>query len=319
MTSPKLLPSRERGLNWLLLVAALVASAWVVWRSRTLGRALQPEASHEVDLLSVVPQGPELLVTADVGALSPAVALDLLRAGGGALLGLREQCGFEPLLGLRRVAFAMPFRAAAGDAPPDFALIADTSLEQEPVLRCAEAVIQKRGGKPVRSSLGRFTSVRDQAKPIGEVAIRADGLFVLSGGQYFRDVIDAANGAGPADEASRLRTRLHLGIRRRLGPSQLAITLLPGKSLPLPGVQALGLGLEIANDVQLRGFVGCPTTAACASAQQLLEHLKTDGAREPGLSGLASLAIAQQEAQLEVAGRLPREQLAPLLSQLLAP
>jgi hypothetical protein len=317
MRSPKHPPSRERGLSWLLLVVALATSAWVVWRSRLHGHL--PTATGKLDLLSVVPQGPGLLVTADVGALSPEVALNLMRAGGGALLGLRELCGFEPLLGLRRVAFAMPFRAEASGAAADFALIADTSLAPEPVLRCAEAVIQKRGGKPVRSSLGAFTSVRDQAKPIGEVAIRGDGLFVLSGGQYFRDVIDAAGGASVGDEASRLRSRVHLGIRRRLEPSQLAITLLPGPSLPLPGVQALGLGLEVSSDVKLRGFVGCPTAPECVQARQLLDRLKVDGAREPGLSGLASLSFAQHGAQLIVTGSLPREQLGPLLTQLLSP
>lgn len=316
MRSPNALPSRERGLSWLLLVVALAASAWVVWRSKL--HAHLPSAEQKLDLLSVVPQGAGLLVTADVGALSPEVALDLMRAGGGALLGLRDQCGFEPLLGLRRVAFAMPFRSEAS-AAADFALIADTSLEPEPVLRCAEQVIQERGGKPVRSSLGAFTSVRDQAKPIGEMAIRDDGLFVLSGGQYFRDVIDAANGSPGGDAAAQLRTRVHLGIRRRLEPSQLVITLLPGANLPLPGVQALGLGLEISNDVKLRGFVGCPTAPECAQAQQLLERLKADGAREAGLSGLASLSVVQQGAELHVTGSLPRQQLGPLLTQLLAP
>ena len=112
---------------------------------------------------------------------------------------------------------------------------------------------------------------------------------------------------------------MHLGVRRRLEPSQLAITLLPGANLPLPGVQALGLGLVVSNGVKLRGFVGCPTAPECAQAQQLLERLKADGAREPGLSGLAALNIAQQEAQLHVTGTLPREQLGPLLTQLLAP
>jgi hypothetical protein len=317
MRSPKPLPSRERGLSWLLLVVALGASAWVVWRSKL--HAHLPTTEQKLDLLSVVPPGPGLLVTADVGALSPEVALDLMRAGGGALLGLREQCGFEPLLGLRRVVFAMPFRAEPSGAAADFALIADTSLEPEPVLRCAEQVIQKRGGKPVRSRLGPFTSVRDQAKPIGEMAIRDDGLFVLSGGQYFRDVIDAASGSAGGDEASQLRTRVHLGVRRRLEPAQLAITLLPGANLPLPGVQALGLGLEVGSNVKLRGFVGCPTAPECAQAQQLLERLKADGAREPGLSGLASLSVVQQGPQLHVTGTLPRAQLGPLLTQLLSP
>jgi len=296
-----------------LLVVAVAVSV-------VLARRAKLHAVHaptELDLIGAIPQGPELLITAEVAALSPAVALDLLRAGGGALLGLRELCGFEPLLALKRVVFAMPFRADA--APADFALIADTSLSPEPALGCAEAVIRKRGGTPVRSQLGRFTSVRDQGKPLGEVAIRGDGLFVLSGGQYFRDVIDAANGAVLGDDGARLRTRLHRGMRRRLAPSQLIATWLPGAGLPLPGVRALGLGLEVQSDVRLRGFVGCASTAACGDARQLLERVKSDIARDSGVAGLDSLQVEQHEVELDVSGRLPPEQLGPLLTQLLSP
>jgi len=316
MTSPQRQPSGERGLNWALLLLAMAASVWLARRAKPQ----LPEAASARDLLAAVPAGPGLLITVEVGALSPGVALELLKTGGGALLGLREVCGFEPLLALRRVAFAMPFRAGTAEDNGDFALIAETSLEPEPVLRCAEAVMRKRGGQPVRSRLGTFTSVRDRGKPLGEVAIRADGLFVLSGGQYFRDVVDAANGAVVGDEASRLRTQLHLGMRRRLEPSQLVATLLPGASLPLPGVRALGVGLDLqGGDVHLRGFVGCVSSAACDDARQLLERVKGDVVRDGGLSGLASLSIEQREVELDVTARLPREQLGPLLTQLLSP
>ncbi len=318
MTSRKHQPTGERRLDWLLFVVALAAAVWLGRRAIQRAPAAAPS---EVELLGAVPQGPALLITVDVSALSPAVALDLLKAGGGALLGLRELCGFEPLLGLRRVAFTTPFRSTVGEKADDFALIAETELKPEPVLRCAEAVIKKRGGTPVRSSLGRFTSVRDQGKPLGEVAIRPDGLFVLSGGQYFRDVVDAADGAALGDEASRLRTRVHLGMRQRLAPSQLAMTLLPGAGLPLPGVQALGVGLEVGADVRLRGFVGCPSVPACDDARQLLERMKGDVAQSNSrhVAALASLTITQRANELDVSGRWPREQLGPLLVQLLSP
>lgn len=304
----------ERRLTWLLLAVALLVAAWLV---RTAPHPTKP-APRQLDLVSLVPPGPEVLLTADVAALSPPVALELLRAGASAFLGLRELCGFEPLLGLRRVVFAMPFRSADAKGAADFALIAATSLEPEPVLRCAEAVIRKRGGTAVRSQLGRFTSVRDQQKPLGEVAIRADGVFVLSGGQYFRDVIDAANGATLGDDVSRVRGQVHAAIRRRLAPSQLAVTALPGAGLPLPGVEALGLGLELGDDVRLRGFVACPAEG-CDEARQLVERIKVDVATDPSLAGLASLTMVQRGAELELSGRLPQPQLGPLLTQLLSP
>ena len=306
---------RERRLTWLLFAVALLVAAWLVRTAPQHGRP----AARELDLMSLVPPGPELLVTADLAALSPPVARELLRASASTLLGLRDLCGFEPLLGLRRVAFAMPFRNADPKNVADFALIAVTSLEPEPVLRCAEAVIRKRGGTAVRSQLGRFSSVRDQQRPIGELAIRADGVFVLSGGQYFRDVIDAANGASLGDDVSRVRQQVHAAIRRRLAQSQLIVTALPGTGLPLPGVQALGLGLELGGDVRLRGFVACPAAEGCDEARQLVERVKADVATDPGLAGLASLTMVQHGTELEFSGRLPQAQLGPLLTQLLSP
>lgn len=307
----------DRGVVWALFLVALLASGWLVQRAKHRGAAVRD--APPIELVGCVPAGPGLLVTAELSELGPEVAVELLAAGAGALLGLRERCGFEPLLALRRVAFATPYRDAAAPGAADFALIADTSLEPEPVLRCAEAVIRKRGGQPVRSRLGAFVSVRDQAKPLGEVAIRADGLFVLSGGQYFRDVIDAAGGVVTSDEAARLRSRVHAGIRRKLGASQLALTLVPGASWPLPGVQALGLGLSIQRELSLRGFVGCATAASCTEARPLIDDMKTELAKDPAVSGLASVRVEQRDAQLELSGTLPREQLGPLLTQLLSP
>lgn len=299
-------------MTWLLLLAALAGTIWLL-----LHTSRAPARRREPDLLAALPAGPELLLTADVAALGRDAAEELLQAGGGALLGLRERCGFEPLLGLRRVALAMP-RGVPGEAS-DFAVIADTSLQVEPVLACAEAVIRKRGGTPVRSSLGAFTSVRDQDRPVGEVAMRGDGLFVLSGGKYFRDVIDSASGLRHEDETARLRSRVHTAVRNKLGPSQLAISLLVGPRLPLPGVQALGLALNVQHDVDLRGYVACPSASGCSEAANLINSVRDDAVRESGIAGLAHVKVTQHDEQLDIHGRLARAELAPLLKQLLAP
>jgi hypothetical protein len=304
-------PSSVQRVTWLLLLAALGAGAWLVTRPARVAPRAEPE------LWRAVPAGPELLVTIDVEALGASVAQELLQAGGGALLGLRELCGFEPLLGLRRVVLATP-RSEPGQAS-DFALIAETRLAPEPVLRCAEAVIRKRGGTPVRSSLGAFTSVRDQHKPVGEMAIRADGLFVLSGGRYFREVIDSASGASRPDEASEVRSRIHAAVRGRLGRGQLALSLLVGPRLPLPGVQALGLSLNVQRDLELRGYVACPSPAGCAEAAKVVAELRHDVANESGISGLESIRVELHDRELDMRGNLARGELAPLLKQLLSP
>lgn len=313
MTSSVREPPSVTRLTWLLLALALAASVWLAAR----GKRATHEPPSTADVLGAVPAGPALLLTVDVQALGEAAALELLRAGGSALLGLRELCGFEPLLGLRQVALAVPANQAQQN--PDFALIARTALDREPVLRCAEAVIRKRGGTPVRSRLGQFESVRDQQKPLGEVAIRADGLFVLSGGRYLRDVVDAAEGTFVADAPGRARAALHARARSRLKRSQLVLSALPGSPLWLPGVEVLGVGVEVRDDVRLQGFVACSSEAECAQLNALLLRVLAEASKEPGLSALAALRVLQKRDQLEISGALPRAQLGSLLGQLTSP
>lgn len=308
----------ERALSFLLLLLAIVASVWLIRRDTgERARVHEAVAQRLVDPMLLVPAGAELIVTVDVEGLAAAAGRDLLAAGGSRLLGLHKDCGFEPLLALRQLAFAVPSRPP--EAASDFALVAQTTLEVEPVLRCAETLIGKRGGRAVRSQLGRFRAVRDQAKPGGEVAIRDDGVFVLSGGDYFRDVLDTLNGTAAPDETARLRAAVHAGLRRQLGLADLTITLLPGRLMPLREVQALGLALRLKQRLELVGFVGCSKAESCAEARALLERIRLDLAKEPELAGLASLGIAQREGGLELSGQLPREALVPVLQQLLSP
>jgi hypothetical protein len=309
MTSRSAVPAGVGRLSWLLLVLAVLASAALI---RESGRA-RSKLRAEVDVTLAVPAGPALLVTLDVAALPPRTTRELLGAGQGKLLGLRELCGFEPLLGLRQLALVMPV-ASAGEGA-DFALLATTNLEPEPVLRCAEAVIRKRGGAPVRSQLADFDSVRDRSKPLGELAIRKDGLLVLSGGNYFRAVVDAASGAEAPDEAARLRNMMHANVRRKLGSNQLLLSALGG-AVPLPGVQVVGVGLSVGRDVQVRGAIYCAAAAECHRAAELMRSLVAELAPATGLS---KLQLVEQGAELKLAGRLELTELLRLGERWLEP
>lgn len=310
-------PTSVHVVSAVLLVVTLLLAALVVWRA---SHRAAPRERARTDPMLLVPAGPRLLISVDVATLMKVAAGDLARLGGDKLLGLRETCGFEPLLALRSVVFAMPFEDAAGAGRgSDFALIAETSLDRERGLKCAELVIAERGGSPARTHLGSFTSVRDLRKPVGEVALRSDGLFVLSGGQYFRDVMDASGGVVRQDEAAKLRTQLHRSIRDKLGQAQLKLTLLPEASSMLRGVLALGLGLELERDIALRGLVVCASPQACHEARAVIENAKTELAAAPQLSGLSTLEIEQQGERLELQARLPRQQLGALLTHLVTP
>jgi hypothetical protein len=304
---------RERALSWLLLLAAIVAavvvtrrgSDAVVWAAR-------------VDPILAIPAGPALLVTADVGALAQASASDLFDVGTEQLLGVRATCGFEPLLAVRQVAFAMP-STATGDADSDFALIATTSLAVSEVIHCAESVIRKRGGRPIRAQIGAFSTLRDAQHPLGEVGVRQDGLMVLSGGPYFRAALDAAAGIVQRDEPARIRDELHAQLRRSLGPGQLKLSLLPGSDFILPGVRATGLGLNVVgHDVELGAIVGCDSAAACGQTKDLLERAARDLAQTSAAPALQALVVDQKERELRASARMPRHELERLLRELFA-
>jgi hypothetical protein len=299
--------------SWVLLAVALGLAVFVAGPMRP--RPVRVQQAPPEPLL-LVPAGPRLLISADLKSLTKLAANDVARLGGDKLLGLRETCGFEPLLSLERAVFAMPFVEAG--ASSDFAFIAATSIDAQRGLSCAEQVIRKRGGTPARTQLGQFTSVRDLSKPIGEVAFRSDGTFVLSGAQYFRDVMDAAAGTMKLDQAAKLRTQLHRSLSDKLGSAQLKLTLLPEASSVLRGVSALGLGIEIGGDVALRGLVVCASVEACSQARDVIDGAKVELAKEPNLSGLATLKVLQSRDRLELSARLPRQQLGPLLAQLLS-
>lgn len=316
MTSSTEGKSGVQAVSWVLLAAVLVAAVLMVVRGRQKTAAA---AKTDTDPLLLVPAGPRLLLSADVASLMKVAGRDLGPLGD-KLLGLRETCGFEPLLALRRAVFAMPFGdGQATTEGSDFALIAETSIDAPQGVRCAELVIRKRGGAPAQTRLAGFTSVRDRNKPPGEMALRPDGTFVLSGGQYFREVMDTAAGTTKLDERSKLRTQLHRSLRDKLGPAQLKLTLLPEASSVLRGVLAIGLGLDVGADVALRGLVLCDSAPACSTARGVIEKAKADMAQEPGFAGLANVRVQQQNERLELVGRLPRQQLGPLLTQFVFP
>ena len=303
---------RERNLHWLLLLAAIAAALAVVVRSSHF-----VANAPALDPLQAVPAGPGLLATADVRGLTQTAGNDLSDLGAEQLVGVRATCGFEPLLAVQQVALVMPF-SEGNDAGTDFALIATTSLGVNQVVACAEKVLQKRGGRPVVSRVGAFSTLHDAQHPLGEVGVRKDGLLVLSGGAYFRAVLDAASGIGQASDTARLRDQLHAQLRRTLGHGQVQLTLVPGDEFVFPGVRAMGLGLNmVGRDVELKGIVGCDTAAACGETKSALERTLRQLATVSGLPALSGFMIQQQEGELRAATRLPTHDLKSLIRQLL--
>jgi hypothetical protein len=308
--------SRDGLVLWLLLLVAIGLVVLAVKRGSTAHHepAHGPGAAGP-DPLAALPAGPELVLSADLSRLGAALGRELFEMGGGQLLGLQKTCGFEPLLGLRRVVLAVPPRDD-GQLSPDFALVAETSLRATDMVRCASAVIRQRGGEPVPSVQGKFSLVKDQKKPQGSVAVRSDGLFVLSGGRYLPQIVNKPEVATTPRGAAEVRSELHRALRQRLGDAALVLTLLPGGLLSVPELQAVAIGLDVGSDVELRGFVGCDSMAACQNVAGMLEQTKPAFARDRALAPLARVTLVQRDAQLELSGHLRRSELAPLLKAL---
>ncbi len=150
-----------------MLLLALAASVWLMRRPGA--RTAAVSGALGLELVSVVPPGPGLLVTADVRTprqrRRPGAAA---RRRGAPCSGCASSVVSSRSWGLRRVGVRHAVRGDAGYAG-DFALIAETSADREAVLACAEKLIHKRGGQPVRSSLGSIQAPsRDREKPLGE-------------------------------------------------------------------------------------------------------------------------------------------------------
>jgi hypothetical protein len=212
-------PSRSR--SWLPLFVAAAAGALVVggawWlteqREPTAPAPLAP-APKRVSVLDAVPEASMLVATLDVRALRASPLVGPYLGGERSVDGLgtlREACGFDPIERVDELAFVVPT-----DGVDELGLAAMGPVPEEALLGCAERLIAARGGRPVRSSLGGFRTVRDASTAstsAGEIALRAMPTAERSGGERtmilvgsgssLRGMIDAAEGATPRFESNR--------------------------------------------------------------------------------------------------------------------
>lgn len=202
-----------------LLLMVLTVAALGLVRRQTSGSARLPLEARS-DLVEVLLPQASLLLTVDVAALAQ-------RPWGRALLnqlarGTQDSpgCVREQLGRFRRIGVAL--YPSSGDSPDvELGILVEGRFEAESLVDCAAATIRARGGAPVRSTLNGFDVVRDR-KSTSALAARDGGPVILSGGAYFRDLIDRAS-RPPAGERG-LTERLHLALRERATPAPLLAT-----------------------------------------------------------------------------------------------
>ncbi len=335
----------ERNIHLGLLGASLAVAAWVFGAQphstepATQGAALSP-ATDQRSPLSIIPPGSAFLLSADLRALgrSPLGALIAGRlersAGASKLL---ELCGFDPLARIDQLALAIPSEnLAAQERPEDFGIVASGRFSAAEITRCATAAISARGGEVIQAKLGSFESLRDGKAGSGEIASK-DGLVVVSGGSYFRELLDSAEGKHGSFERPDVRDRRHAELRRALAGGPLLATWLLGEGWfervaggetnarlsPLSALKAVGVRVDVGQTAQLSVLLECTDSEGASSISSLLGELRSSlGALplDPMLAGLATrIAVTQTGARLKLALELKQAELSPALDALLGP
>jgi len=308
----------ERGIHIGVLVSALALGAWLFgshWqRSSAPARAVSADPASSP--LATIPPGSAFLLSVDVAQLRHAelgpVLADRFGRLGSDAGGLTRLCGFDPLLALDQVALAVP---SAGVSPvehdDDFGIVATGRFSAQQITRCARASISGRGGDPVDSELGAFSSVRDRKTDGGEVAARDGGPLIVSGGRYFRELVDAAEGRVAKSEHENPKDAEHVALRRTLGAGTIVATwLLPdgwferfagddsARLSPLRALKALGARLDLDRELRATVLLECADAASATEIATLVEQLRASLgalALDPTLSGAARRITARAD------------------------
>jgi hypothetical protein len=199
-------------------------------------------------------------------------------------------------------------------------------LSRSKVLRCAALSIADRKGEPVQTRIGKFHTIRDQRKRGGELAIRDGGPLILSGGAYFRELLDASESSRPGAALARSRDAAHAELRQQLGISEplLVSWVLPpnwvahfvpaqeAKLSPLADIRAVGLAgtfhpvpvLDALSAPTFQAILACGSADGCGKAAEFLRELQHDigpiVSLDPTLRLLTRIKISHESATVRL-------------------
>jgi hypothetical protein len=334
----------ERAIHLGVVVCALVACGWVFVLHPSAPRIKAPAATSSLELtrstvpaLSLIPSGSAFVLTAEVRQLRHAPLGELLaiRLGrAGTTAELVKRCGLDPLARLDQLALAVPSAgSAAQEHPEDFGIVAQGRFSAVEILRCASSVITQRGGEAIETQVGKFRSVRDR-KQSAEIAA-TDGTLIVSGGSYFRELLDAAE--GHASTKRDPRDARHAELRRALGPGTIVATWLldahwfdriagddrDARLSSLSALTALGAHIDVTDSAHVLLLIDCTDREGAERVATLLTQLRSSLHAlplDPALSSLAErVSVSQNGARLTLAVDPTQAELNALLGLLLGP
>ena len=318
------------------MAAVIAAIAFVIGLVRLL-----PASRASAPALAMIPPGPAFVLTLDVAQLKQSQLENLLRKHFSELGGLGQRCGFEPVQYVKDLAIAVPGAGNTLDALgiDDFGVVAMGPMSRSKVLRCAEHSIVDRKGEPVQTRIGKFSTIRDQRKKGGELAIRDGGPLILSGGNYFRELLDAAESSRPGSGAAASRDALHAELRQKLGrsapllmswvlPQNWTERFVPGHEArlsPLTEIRAVGLAATFRPNPErgampapsVDAILACGSSAGCSNVAAFLEELQRDLnaalALDPTLQVLTRVKIHPESTVIRLQLLLSQAELKSLL------
>jgi hypothetical protein len=185
----------------------------------------------------------------------------------------------------------------------------------------------------VHSKLDSFDTVRDRNGSSGEIAAK-DGLLVVSGGNYFRELLNAAEGVLGNLTQQSARGLQHAELRQALGPGPLLATWLLGEGWfervagsdanarlsPLSALKQLGARVNVGETAQLLVLLECTNSAGAEGVATLLRDLQSSLDAlplDPALRAIAKrITFSQKEARLRLELELSRAELSPVLAAL---
>jgi hypothetical protein len=311
-------PGARRLWGALLAVAVLGGAAYFVGRSRLSEPAVGGEASapRQLELADAIPVDTTVLVTVDLSKLRSTPFGESLLGRDRQVEGvgrLRELCGFDPLELVRDLAVVVPSRQDA-----DFAVIGVGAFAAEPIVDCASKLIERRGGQPLRSSLGSFVTVRDASSSdgAGELAVRS-GMVLLGGGAYLRTLVDTADGRLPRMERGGAHAELRSALASEL-TAAATIVLTPAQrevireelaesssAIPrtLGRVRAAAIGLRLEGEtLHTMATVAADDDASAEALLELVGALRNEAANSPAAAVLGTAELLRR-ARLERRGQ----------------
>lgn len=329
----------ERNIHLGVLGAAIAVAVWVFGAQPRVGGPATRSDAHSATAqspLALIPPGSAFTLSVDVRALSRArlgtfIAQRLGRSAGASTLA--QSCGFDPLLRLDQLALSIPSATLTADAHPDFGIIANGRFSAAEIMRCAISSIEARGGEAARSKLDGFDTVRDRSGSGGEIAAK-DGLVVVSGGSYFRELLDSVDGA-PDNLAQRdVRALQHAELRDALGAGPMIATWLlaegwfariagsdgSARLSPLSALKRLGARINVTETAQLLVLLDCSDNEGAARISSLLDDLQSSLDAlplDPTLRAIAKrVSVRREDARLKLSLELTQAELAPALDAL---